>query len=129
MGRENIVARFVNTPSSLARRLQRLLVGRFYPFSRCLDGPDGDRDDLNRLVRLVGGILRNFRNRVRNFLSRYDFPEGGVIAVQMFLWSNGDKKLAAVRIRAGISHRQNAGTVELQGRINLVFEFISGRTV
>src|SRR5215475_1819913 len=53
-----------------------------------------------------------------------DFPEDGMFAIQMRCRHQGDKELAAVRVRAGVGHGQNSLPAVFQLRMDLVGELI-----
>ena len=66
-------------------------------------------------------------DRIDHVLAALDLSKNGVLPIEPVGDDVGDEELAAIRIGAGVCHREFASFVELVGRtLSLVFELITG---
>src|SRR5579885_1779980 len=86
---------------------------------------DPDLPDYHILQRPVLAISRRFGDLPHDFVARNDLPENGMPVVEVRRGRHGDKKLAAVRIRASVRHGQNARLVVAQFGMKLIIEAVA----
>ena len=83
-------------------------------------GGGADAEDLHRLDDIAAG------NLIDHILTGDDMAEDGMLAVQPGGRHMGDEELAAVGVRAGVGHGEDAGAGVGQARVDLVGEGIAG---
>src|ERR1700686_457168 len=87
--------------------------------------------DLYRLhddifVRTILPVARAFRNLLGDVVSFNHLAENCVLAGQPVSIGHGNKKLRAVRVRSGVSHRQLAALVEpVRRSLGLIFKLVA----
>src|ERR1700735_901164 len=87
---------------------------------------DFERVDPDVFIRLVLRVARQFRNLLDNIVTLDDFAEDAVAVVQHRCRSHSNKKLAAVSVRAGVSHGKETGLCVFQRRMKFVGELVTG---
>jgi hypothetical protein len=75
-----------------------------------------DFNFFERSIICVAGCFRDFLNDIHSadHFSEYGVAAvfgfvSGMIEIQEICWHDSDEKLAAVRVRPGVGHRQNSG--------------------
>lgn len=86
---------------------------------------DPGPNDLHRVDRSVFRIRLDKSHALNDPHATLDPAKNRVFAVQPWCGSQGDEKLAAVRVRAAVSHTQHPSTRMFQPWMNLILELFA----
>ncbi len=86
---------------------------------------DFHRVDFDFFIRSVLRVAGHLRNLLDDVIAFHHFTENRMPVVEMRSRRHGDEELAAVGVRAGVRHRQDAGFRVLQRRMELIRELVA----